>query len=122
MIDYNDTIYTDASEFFQDLRKSEPKDEKGVWINSDKILEHLCTLGQPTSGLWYIEPELPSDIRIDNWLLNADEIFHLHPELGIVSDFMETGYVIAEVWHGKCVLCGDEISGEYDMIHKFYKL
>jgi len=122
MVDYKGNIYTSVDTFFQDIRKSEPKNEKGVWENTEEILEHMCTLAQPDHGLWYIEPETPEDMRIDNWLLNADEIFHIHPELGVVSDFMESGQVIAEVWRGRCTLCGDEITGEYDMIHKFYKL
>jgi len=119
---YNGVLYTEGDTFFKDIRHIEPRDENGVFVNVDEIFSVLCDLELSSTCMWFIEPELPDDMIVDGWLLNGDEVFHTHPELGIIFDPMETGLLIAEVLYNKCVLCGDEIKGEYDMIHKFYKL
>ena len=127
-ISSGDQLYTKAHDYYNHVAATAPRNEDGTFVFGDKILSNLFLLMpynntryQSTSTI-YIEPVDPSHVTIDNWLINCDEPFHVHPEFGIIDDFMESGRVIATVVNKKCILCRAEFKGELDMINKFYNM
>ena len=121
-------LFTKAPDYYKHVAATAPRNEDGTFVYGDQILSNLFTLMPYNHPLYqnsssiYIEPYDSSHVAIDNWLINCDEPFHMHPEFGIIDDFMENGGVVATVVNNKCTLCRAEFKGELDMINKFYNM
>ena len=98
------------------------------------VLEHLDAVN---GNMYYSEHD---EMYVGDWSIQAPEIYHRHKELGnyFTRDGMEfTGYheddlvddkrahyrthIQWDAADGKCGLCGEQMSGEVMMMHKFYQ-
>jgi hypothetical protein len=131
------TLFTNAQDYYKYIAANEPRQADGTFKDRSRILSRLfllipdLTFGSslnlptghpPVAVTLYIEPLDSTHVTIDNWLINCDEPFHVHPEFGVSTDYMESGHVIATVDNGKCSLCMAEFKGELGMINTFYNM
>ena len=61
-------------------------------------------------------------IHVENWAVNEENLFHKHPEFGLVTSIDGIAELEFSVKNGACDLCGTEIPGELQFLHDMYQL
>ena len=108
----------------------------GVLDNVRGHLSNLEGLDAVNGDMYYSEKD---ELFVGDWSIQTPEIYHRHKELGTYFTFdgMEfTGYhdddlvdligrykthIMWDAANGECGLCGEHMSGEVMMMHKFYQ-
>ena len=120
IINWNGEDYTDAPTYYAEVVMTMPKGEDGIILGAEAHLNALAHLTD--SGLYVAESD-PKDIYVDRWRVNGPRLAHKHPEFGVVETGWAKGLAEADVSaDGVCGICNEVISGEIDMMFRFYQL
>ena len=119
-VDLNGNSYSNIKDYYLGVVRQMPVDENGLVYGAEHHSRVLMYLS--FTGVW----EVCSDdaVYIDDWNLSSPELTHRHRELGVRLSSYDNKHYSSEfdVQQGKCVLCGEEVPGEYVMVHNFYRL
>ena len=107
---------------------------KGVLQEAKRHVSMLELFDAPNHDMYYSEKD---EFFVDNWSIQTPELYHRHKELGTYQtmDGMAfwkgdeadapdhyTTHIMWDAAGGECGLCGEHMSGEIMMMHKFYQM